>query len=153
MSNSTDFAIKMMQEIGLELGPNNYVVDQDTGDMLSFKGKKARFTPEDQTPIIHRDDIPFDPLNNPNMMSQLFNYYTNKLEEQDGRYIVVAYPSSQERTEKGTVSCKEGNTTVQSDEYYKDSLKYGSLICKLNGGDEKFNEYDQAPLIKRRKRK
>ena len=153
MSNNIDFAIKMMQEIGLELGPNNYVVDQDTGDALMFKGKRTRFITDPTDMQYRRDDIPFDPLNNNNMMSNLFQYYATKLEEQDDRYISVVYQSSQERFEKGTVSCREGNDTIQSDEYYKDSLKYGSLICKLNGGNERFDEFDAPPIVKKRGKK
>lgn len=154
MSSNKEFAIKMMQEIGLEITRDHHIVDQDTGDMLSFNGKLAKFYPEEgATQIIHKEDVLFDPLDNQAMMSHLFSYFTNKLDEQDGRYISVVYPSSQDRATKGVISCREGKTTISSDNYYKDSLKYGSLICKLNGGDESFEEYDQAPTVNPKKRR
>ena len=153
MASNKEFAIKMMQEIGLEITRDHHIVDQDTGDMLSFNGKLAKFYPEEgMTQIIHNGDVLFDPLDNQGMMSHLFSYFTNKLDTQDGRYVSTVFPSTQDKAAKGTISCREGQEIIVSDSYYKDSLKYGSLISKLNGGDDKFDEYDSAPIVNKRRR-
>lgn len=149
--NNIEFATKIMQEVGLETTSDNYVIDQDTGDMLNFKGKNIKFSMDGNVPL-SKNDILFDPLENSNMMSQLFTYYTNKLDAQDDRYINVIYSTQQDRYSKGTVSCKEGGRIIESDEYYKDSLRYANLITKLNGEGEDFSELDTAPIVPKKRK-
>ena len=150
--NNTEFAVKIMQEVGLEINSDNYVIDQDTGDKLNFKGRNVKFNANGNVPL-SREDILFDPLDNQTMMSQIFSYFTNKLDEQDGRYINVIYSTQPDRYSKGTVSCKENGRIIQSNEYYKDSLKYANLITKLNGAEEDFSDLDAAPVIPKTKKR
>lgn len=150
--NSINFANQIMQEIGLELTPDNYVVDQDTGDLITVNGKKLKYCNEENGDRIGYTDCVFDPLNNNQLMSQLFYYYTRKLTN-EARYISVVYSSSQDKMSKGTISCKEDNIEVKSDPYYKDSLKYGSLINKLNGGNDSYSDFDEPPVLNKRKRR
>lgn len=146
-----ELTVKIMQDIGLEIDRNNNVIDQDTGVQLQFKGKNVKFNA--CSPVsISKGDVLLDPVENPTMMSQLFSHFTNKLDDEDGRYISIVYSSNTDKNGKGYVECKEGSNTLRSDEYYRDSLKYASLIMKLNGDEAvPLNELDSKPEQKRRK--
>lgn len=138
MKTKEDFNIRMLQEIGLEIDKTGHVVDQDTGTKLQFKGKHLKVGP------CNREEIPFDPFTNSNIMSSLFGYFVSNKMEEEGRYVSTYYSTTKERNERGTIELKEGEEVVASAKYYSDSLKYGDLILKLNGnGGEDLSALDE----------
>ena len=152
INKNVKFAMDVMTDVGLEIDKDDYIVDQDTGDKLMFKGRNVKFNSVNE-PTLTKTDILFDPLNNQSMMSDLFLYFTNKIDEQEGRYVNVVYSEPHDRADKGTISCKENNIRISSDSYYKDSLKYASLINKLNGGNKDYTDFDEAPVPPTKKRR
>lgn len=142
---NVDFAIAVMQELGLETTPDGKCYDPETGTVLSYKDKPLKFANENT--FVRKGEALFDPLSNPNMMNQLFSYYTTRLNEEDGRYIELYYQDSGSKdSSKGVIKCREGQTIHSSGEFYNDSVKYADLIAELNGDIGKdFSKFD-API-------
>lgn len=146
MNSKEGFNTLMLQEMGLEIDKRGNVVDQDTGTNLQFKGKAIKIG------CTEKNEVEYNPIDNPNLMNALFNYYVDKVNREEDRYISVYYPSSKDKTEKGSIELRVGNETIKSDNFYNDSIKYGDLVLKLNGSAIKsdFTELDQEPIVKQR---
>lgn len=134
---------RLMQEIGLDVDNKNHIIDQDTGNLIQYNGKNLKYTEESQS--ILRSEMEFNPIENPKLMSHLFSYYTNKIHEEDGRYVNIYYSvQDNPNTKKGAIELKEEkeNISMKSASYNNDSLKYMDLILQLNGEDSNLAEYD-----------
>lgn len=127
---------RLMSEIGLDVDDNNHIVDQDTGMNLQFNGKNLLCDDPTKRIFKKRDEITFNPIESPKLMNSLFSYYINKIHEEDGRYINIYYPVQD--GDKGYMELKEEttNTTMKSNSYKNDCLKYADLILQLNGNDD-----------------
>jgi hypothetical protein len=143
MVNKRDFNIKVMHEIGLEVDKNNNIVDQDTGNTLTFKDKTIKY----ENANTRRDEVQFDPLSNPPMMNSLFDYYLNKIEG-EGKYVKEYHKSNNEKGEKGYIELKENKQNIRSGSYYNDSVKYADLILKINESKDDINlpAFDTPPV-------
>ena len=146
---------KIMNEIGLDIGPHDRIIDQDTGEFISINGMKM-VAPGCASNSYGRDKtIEFDPHNNRKLMGNLFGYFLNKLSD-EGENSVLAYYA--ENTPDGEcVECRmSDNSTITSKSYKRDSLKYTDAIIQLNGGDcgDELKKYDTVPTktaIKKKK--
>lgn len=128
----------IMQEIGLEVGIGNKIVDQDTGAALAFKGMTVI------APGTHSHNaIEFDPYNNKKMMSNLFGYFLDKHSEESD-VDVLTYYNVDHDSKRSSIECKlSDQTCIKSKPYTRDSLKYADIIIQLNGGDAPdFDQYD-----------
>lgn len=124
----------IMREIGLDVNSLHQVIDQDTNEVLSFNGKTMVYNLDPVRNRLKRHDIEFNPLENLKMMSQLFSYYVNKLNREEGLYISLFYPVVNQHTGVGYLVAKDGqNNTIQSGSYSSDCLKYADLIFRLSG--------------------
>lgn len=147
MDNKSEFTIKVLQEVGLEIDTNDRVIDQDNNSLVKFKGKTLKFNP-DKKPLINRTEIEFNPLENPNIMNYMMSYYVKKLEEEENRYIGMFFLTDTE--DNGRAQCKENGKLVSSDLFFNDSVKYADLISKLNGNTSvDFSKYDDTSIVKR----
>lgn len=138
----------IMKEIGLEVGPYNKVVDQDTGVRIKIGGKDI-LSPGSKS---SSQALEFDPYNNKKLMSQIFGYFTGKQEDETGVGVLAVY-----QQDDGKMSCRlDDNTVLSSESYQRDSLKYTDLIMQLNGAtrDEiSLSQYDGYPDSKNIKKK
>lgn len=138
--NQKDLEINnlIMQEIGLEIGIGNKIVDQDTGAVLAFKGMTV-IAPGTYS----HNAIEFDPYNNKKMMSNLFGYFLDKHSEESD-VDVLAYYNVDHDSHKSSIECKlSDQTRIKSKPYTRDSLKYADIIIQLNGGvAPDFDQYD-----------
>ena len=149
--NKKDLEINnlIMQEIGLEIGIGNKIVDQDTGAALAFKGMSV-IAPGTYS----HNAIEFDPHNNKKMMSNLFGYFLDKHSEESD-VDVLAYYNVDAENNKSSIECKlSDQTKITSKAYTRDSLKYADIIIQLNGGTAPdFDQYDiEKPTTVRKKR-
>jgi hypothetical protein len=148
--NAKEFNDIIMREIGLEIDDDLNIRDQDTGDLIQYKGKQVKLA--ESTTRAAKNEIPFDPINNSQFMANMFGYYTQKLHAEDENLSVNIFYQT-DKTEEGKsrieakVSDNGNNCTLSSKEYYNDSLKYAELISKLNGNNIDFSEID-APIKK-----
>lgn len=150
--NSLDAEINgiIMQEIGLEIGVGNRVIDQDTGVAIQFKGRNVvapGFTNG-------RNTIEFDPVNNSKMMDKFFGYFLDRQAE-EGNVAVSTFYNIDDTKDKGAIECRmTDESTIKSGSYSRESLKYADIIIKLNGGrSSDLSKYDvvTATTVKRGK--
>jgi hypothetical protein len=142
----------IMQEIGL--GVDNYqkVIDQDTREQLKFKEKNIKYSSQNSV-VLTKNDIPFDPIESKNLMGGLFDHFSKKLEKEDNVYISRFYDITDK--EKGTALEAVVNGKKIKSDYYNnnESLKYLDIIMQLNGSDNiNLKQYD-TPVKKVTKRK
>lgn len=149
--NNLDKEINMliMQEIGLEVGDRNRIFDQDTGLELKINGMDVT-APGYQ----ERQAMEFDPYNNRKMMNQLFGYFLDKHSDETD-IDVISYFDVPHDKDTSCVTCRmSDNSTITSNPYKRDSLKYTDLIIQLNGGEveglDKFDIMAINPSIKPR---
>lgn len=128
--NASDKEINtiIMQEIGLEIGENNRIYDQDTGVKITINNMDVI------APGNHCDkqSIEFDPHNNRKLMSQLFGYFLDKHSEETDIDILAYY--NVDDGKNGYIECRmSNNELISSKSYQRDSLKYTDIIMRLNG--------------------
>jgi gamma-glutamyl-gamma-aminobutyrate hydrolase PuuD len=129
-------------------------MDQDTRDNLSFKSRQMKYSSQNQVTIGNKDMV-FDPASNKSVMSSLFDYYANKLQEEDEHYVSMYYEKQEE--DKTSLEAKVDDEIITTKPYYRDSLKYVDMIMQLNGSkDVDLSQYDEKkeqnsnPVQKRR---
>lgn len=128
----------IMQELGLEIGIGNRIVDQDTGGAIRFKGKDV------MAPGFYNGrSIEFDPINNGKMMNSLFNRFLETHSEESDVYVSAFYSID----ESNCIECRMSDqTSIKSRSYDRESLKYADIIIQLNGGrSSDLSKYDEVP--------
>lgn len=144
----------IMQEIGLEIGRNNKIYDQDTGDAIRMNDMDL------VAPGFYggRHAIEFDPHNNKKMMGQLFGYFLNKYADESGVEIPSYHNIDDKSKDSGFIEClidEDGTLNpIRSKAYKRDSLKYTDIIMQLNGDNSvDLSKYDQdvvKPTVKKK---
>ena len=89
--NIFDMYYDMFSEIGLGIGPNNYLYDQDTQITIMFKDKYIKASIDGQPIYAGRNDILFEPAKNYTLMTRLFEYYLDKAQNSDDGDIIKGY--------------------------------------------------------------
>ncbi len=142
----------LMTQTGLELNEFNHVVDQDTGQELQIKGKSVRYN---RNNIIryNQGEIEFDPVDNPLIAFTICGNYLQKLDNEGTISADVYGITNKEKNTKGFASCRGKNGEIKGDVFDCDSLKYISLIAKINECDPDVNlkKLDVVPKTKRKK--
>lgn len=161
---SNRFTAKILEEIGLEIGPYGSVVDQDTGLSLQFNGKNLKTGSGDSPARIHLSDILFNPIGDLKQMRNLFSYYIKKEEAENpnrvsGMFFQLPRNDGEtsgamvlQYTDKDEGLLKE----IQSKKYCNESLCYADLMMQYNGEENvDLSEYDFPieTVSKKRKRK
>lgn len=122
---------KIMNEIGLDIDDQNRIYDQDTGNIINFNQKALVYN-------FHYDinpgfnEILFDPINNRNIMVNLFSYYLKKLEVIENRYFMAFYQVENHNHKKAVEIKANVNEIIGSNYYANECLGYIELIFKLN---------------------
>ena len=136
----------IMQELGLEVGIGNRVIDQDTGSAIKFRGKNVM-----APGFFNGRDIEFDPVNNPKMMSKLFGCFLDVHSEESDVYVNTFYPID----DSNCIECAMSDQSkIRSKSYDRDSLRYADIIIQLNGGRSsdlaKYDVVPKATTVKKR---
>lgn len=132
----------IMEEIGLDVGEYNRIIDQDTGLEISMKGQYI-VAPGS---YCGHNAIEFDPYNNRKMMNQFFSYFIKKVSLESENEVLTYYNINGDDNTKGQIECRlSDNQIIRSGAYSKDSLRYADLIMRLNGRDDvDLSEYDMS---------
>ena len=77
----------IMEEIGLDVGEYNRIIDQDTGLEISMKGQHI-VAPGS---YCGHNAIEFDPYNNRKMMNQFFSYFIKKVSVESENEVLTYY--------------------------------------------------------------
>lgn len=127
----------VLNEIGIEFR-NNILVDQDTHQTLYFNDKCISLFDH----RLFKYHI-FNPLTDLKLMTFLFNYFLEKIKEEDDIYVDVVYYKQVINSYKSPLALRANGKEYLSRIYNLESLKYLDLICQLNGGtDVDLSRYD-----------
>ena len=132
----------IMNEIGLTVDSQSRVMDQDTREHLQFRSKNMKYSSQNQVTLGNKDMV-FDPASNKNVMSSLFDYYANKIQnEEDGKYVSMY--NEKVDGDKSSLEVRVDGETIISGQYHNDSLKYVDAIMRLNGNKNvDLSDYDK----------
>lgn len=133
-----DLNTLIMREMGLEIGTNGRIYDQDTCMPIQVDGASVI------APGTYggRNCVEFNP-NNRKLMGQLFGYFLDKYSDETGDEVIAFY--SKNTPDGECLECKmRSNEVISSGTYKLDSLKYADLMMQMNGGERgQLTEYDQ----------
>ena len=151
--NNIKFGDLTLREIGLDIDQDNHIIDEESGMPIMMKGKflKYNYGPVKRTT---REEINYDPLNNPKLMNLLFGYYSSKLEA-EGNSGIDIYASSIASEDKQVLKVKTGGDTLGSAPYHSESVRIMDIICQINESGEDVSEFDfkAEPINKKDKKK
>lgn len=131
----------IMNEMGLDIGLESRIYDQDTMRPIELNGMKV------MAPGVYggKQSVEFDPYNNRKQMSYLFSYYTKKYAEENGKEVVASYEVDGSNG-KGRIECRlDDNEIISSGAYTRDTLKYADMVMRMNGDlnpSETISKYD-----------
>lgn len=129
----------LMQEIGLDVGPRMRLLDQDTGQTLTFKGKDL-VAPN---ALPNNNVVVFDCYNSTALMQMMFGFYTKKYEEDNGVSIDRSYTKEVKDGKCAMTIIDSNNNAITSTPYQRDTLRYMDLIMRLNGDESPdLSKYD-----------
>ncbi len=121
----------IMDEIGLEIGPEDLIIDQDFTQLLTVSGKNLKFMRNNKTRH-EKNIIEFNPSENVKVMVHLFSYYLNKKNLEDGTYFPIYFPVLGSDGKTSALEIK-GDIIIKSKYYKNESLKYLDIIMHING--------------------
>ena len=147
-----DLNVVVLQSVGLTVNEQQKIVDQDTRELLQYKGKNMRFSSTNSVPIT-KQDIVFDPSDNKGQMMALFEHFTHKIEDEDGTYIKMSCEIQD--GDKTALTYEVDGQRVTTNPYYKESLKYVEAIERLNGCEDVsyLQQYDKKKEVPKKTRK
>ena len=146
------FGELMLDELGLYADTNGTVCDQDNDNPICVNGKTLVYAANPEVTVNRKNEMLFDPLNNPTLGKYLFGFYAEHRSDIqiDGFHTMpdLAYK------DKGVVRVESGdNIIAESGAYYNDSVKYADAIMRMNGNDSPdLSSYD-SPLQSKSKKK
>lgn len=132
----------MMDELGLYASADGVVCDQDNDSPISINGKTLIYPSNPEVTINKRNDILFDPLNNPSLSKHLFGFYVECRSEAkvDSFYSMPGLDIK----DKGIIRAEANDEVVaESGSYYNDAVKYCDIIMRMNGEESpNLNKFD-----------
>lgn len=142
----------MLDELGLYTDIDGVVCDQDNDSPICLNGKTLIYTDDPDNMVNRRNEMLFDPLNNPTLGKYLFGFYAEHRSDVtvDGFHTMPDLVCK----DKGIVRVESGDAIIaESKPYYNDSVKYADAIMRMNGNDSPdLSSYD-APLKPKSKKK
>lgn len=117
--------------IGLAVNQNQYLYDQDNGNIIRFKDKYIKATVQPVTIYAGRNDILFEPARNYQLIIALLGYYIDKNAEEIG--FIAQYIDEDKVMEKQRLCIKTKKGLVQSHFYKNIYLGYIECIFILSG--------------------
>lgn len=145
------FGELMMDEIGLYADPTGLVCDQDNDNPICVNGKNLIYASNPNIQV-RRNELLFDPLNNPNLGRYLFGFYAeHRSDTPIGGFQTMPDLNNKE---KGTIRVESNEQVIlETSSYYNDSLKYADAIMKLNGIENPdLSKYD-GPIKNTKKKR
>lgn len=147
------FGELMLDELGLYADTDGTVCDQDNDNPICVNGKTLVYASNPEVSVNRKNEMLFDPLNNPTLGKYLFGFYTeHRADAQiDGFHTM---PDLIDK-EKGIIRVEsDGNIIAESKPYYSDSVKYADAIMRMNGDpDPDLSSFDAPLQVKGKGRK
>lgn len=147
-NNVFDLYYEIFNSIGLAVNRNQYLYDQDTGNVLKFGDKLIKATINPNIPIYAgRNDIVFDPSKNYQLVSTLFGYYIDKTMNSENPELLQGYiahyiDDNITKDKQRIVVKTSGKGEIASRYYYNIYLAYFDCILRIEGFDPDLTNLD-----------
>ena len=134
-----DLYNELFMELGLYIGPDQYLYEQDTAMPIRLKDKFIKATINPNIPLYAgRNDILFEPNRNYSLIASLFCYYLDKCQHTDDGDILQGYIANfiddNPEKDKQRVAVKtKGRGEISSAYYYNIYLAYIDCIFRIAG--------------------
>lgn len=141
-----DLTYAILNEIGLSIGQDGFLYDQDTRAVLTCGNKQIKASINPAQPVFPSEyTVVFDPFNF-KIMNYFMSYYANK-EESAGNFRINAF-SYQDNGLRGQdnrtgIRVKfAGGQTIESYYYRNKALKFCDIILRLGGMNPDLTNLD-----------
>lgn len=157
---------EIINMLGLEILTDGKIYDIDKFSHLIYNGGGlyTNISGTHISPLVHRRDSLFDPVNDGKLSRYLLQVLLSKEQEDNDLYVITQCSSMQpifnnpSKIYKVRGELTTNNGKFVSDYYYRDSLQYIDLMYKLTGTPMTVNlhtidytEEQMEEIIKRRK--
>lgn len=150
-TNVQELYYDLFNEIGLSIGPNGYLYDQDTGNCIQFEEKYIKYSFGPEPIYAGRNEIVFEPNMNYKLIDRLFGYYLDKCQHDEdgdklGGYIAHFTDETPERKQRVVVKTL-GRGEISSEWYWFIYLAFIDCIFRIAGYAVDLSNFDIEPEI------
>ncbi len=151
----------LINELGLSIGPDYVLNDQDTFNPITSEGKTIKCSIDPNHPVYQSDNSlvlnPID-IQNTRLMTTMMGFYFEKEKINNGIYVNTFYftDSKVDAPKKGKNEIVSSNITVTyqdhtgtvynmtSRSYMNRVLKFADIILRMGGMDVDLSNFDQV---------
>ena len=146
-SSIDDLNYNLFNEIGLSVRPDQYVYDQDTGNVIQSNEKLLKASINGAPVYAGNRDIIFEPDKNYALMACLFGMYLDKAQHSDDGDLLQGYIAhyvfdDETRTKQQVVVKTVGRGEIASKFYYNVYLGYIECIFLISGSEVDLSNFD-----------
>ena len=119
ISSESEIGKAILDEMGIGIGPEYVLYDEDTGAPVQFQGKNIKFSVNNPDMVyIGNGDVLFDPVHNLRMVTTMMGMYLDKesLADKETQCMYDDY-NKEERTTSHTIKFSDGQQVTSK--YYK----------------------------------
>jgi hypothetical protein len=143
-----DLGKAIIDEMGLSVGEEYVLHDQETGVPVQFQGKNVKFSATNPELVyIGNGDVLFDPVHNLQMINKMMGMYLDK-EAEEGNEIMCMYDdfNKDEKTTSHTIKFSPENKVTSH--YYKNKClsicDNFMQLANLNNDLSKFDDDEEV---------
>lgn len=133
----------IIDEMGVGIGPDYVLYDEDTGAPVQFQGKNIKFSANNPELVyIGAGDVLFDPVHNLRMVTTMMGMYLDK-EEGNGKEAQCMYDDNnrEDRTTSHTIKFSNGES-VTSKFYKNRCLAICDNFLEMANMNSDLSEFD-----------
>lgn len=133
----------IIDEMGVGIGPDYVLYDEDTGAPVQFQGKNIKFSANNPELVyIGAGDVLFDPVHNLRMVTTMMGMYLDK-EESNGKEAQCMYDDNnrEDRTTSHTIKFSNGES-VTSKFYKNRCLAICDNFLEMANMNSDLSEFD-----------
>lgn len=150
ITTETEVGKAILDEIGIAIGADNALYDQDSLVPVQFQGKNIKYSAKDPSQIyLGEGDVLFDPIHNLRMITTMLGSYVDK-EEENGREVLSMYDdyNRENKTTSHSIKFADGKT-VTSKHYKNRCLAICDNILEMANANYDLDKFDDQEDKKR----
>ena len=144
-----DLLINYLSEMGLAVDNNQYLYDQENGNILQYKEKYIKVSINGIPAYAGQNDIVFDPYHNYGIVNTLFGMYIDRCQDTDDGDILQGYIShgvedypSRDLDRQRVVVKTQGRGEIASNYYRAIFLAFADCTFRVGGYNTDLKEFD-----------
>jgi hypothetical protein len=147
VDNEYELGKAILDEIGVNVGDDYILYDQDTGAPIQFQGKNVKFSSTNPELVyIGNGDVLFDPVHNLQMINKMMGMYLDK-ESENGKETLCMYDEYNREAKTTSHSIKFSQTDKVTSHYYKNKcLSICDNFMELANMDNDLSKFDDEEV-------